>query len=236
MTKKPDATATQQAKTRDSEIYEQVFDAMLEQKLAPGTRLSEDKLGQVFGVSRTIIRKVLQRLAYEGVVDMHHNRGASVAQTSQAQVREAFTARRSVELAVVEQACKHINAEQLEHLTQILDAEQAAIQANDHGRAIRLSGEWHLVMASYCGNEFLESFSRSLISRCSLIIAQYEVLDSKLCPGDDHHAILDAIRQRDIPLAQQLMAEHIAHIEAKIRLDTPEDNSLSSIFNHGKSA
>nr|HPQ96860.1 GntR family transcriptional regulator [Thiolinea sp.] len=40
---------------RDEEIYEHVFDALLEHKLAPGTRLSEDRLGQAFGVSRTII-------------------------------------------------------------------------------------------------------------------------------------------------------------------------------------
>ena len=152
-------------RARDEVIYERVFDAILEQRLAPGTRLSEDKLGQVFGVSRTIIRKVLQRLEHEGVVEIHRNRGASVANTTAEQARQVLVARQAIERAIVLSACEHIQAEDLQRLQLLIQAEQAAIQAQDRGRALRLSGELHLQLAEACGNEFLANFARMMVSR-----------------------------------------------------------------------
>lgn len=207
-----------QERSRDEIIYAQVFDAILEQKLAPGTRLSEDKLGQLFGVSRTIVRKVLQRLEHEGVVDIHRNRGASVASTSADQARQAFVARRAVEQAIVECACTRISPEQLAELREIIEEEQEAVHQQDKGRALRLSGELHLQLADACGNEFLAGFARSLVSRCSLIIAQYETASGELCSTDEHSRIIDAIAAGDRELAVSLMHEHICHIEGKLNL------------------
>lgn len=224
---------TAKTQTRDAEIYGKVFDALLEQKLAPGTRLSEDKLGQVFGVSRTIIRKVLQRLEHEGVVEIHHNRGASVANTSFTQARQTFEARRIIELAVVRQACENIRPEHIKQLQQIIKKEQKARTEGDRGRALRLSGEWHLLLANYCGNEFLSGFARSLVSRCSLIIAQYET-SSDICPQDEHADILAAIVRNDPETATRLMEEHIQHIEDKTEIkDVDPGPDLAEIFGEG---
>jgi DNA-binding GntR family transcriptional regulator len=221
---------TAKNRTRDATIYEQVFDALLEQKLAPGTRLSEDKLGQVFGVSRTIIRKVLQRLEHEGVVEIHHNRGASVANTSLTQARQTFEARRIIELAVVHKACENIQPEHIEQLQQIIAREQKARSEGDRGRALRLSGEWHLLLANLCGNEFLARFARSLVSRCSLIIAQYET-NNNICPQEEHTDILNAIIRNDAETAARLMSEHIQHIEDKTELkDEAPEPDLAEIF------
>jgi len=216
---------------RDEAIYERVFDAILEQRLAPGTRLSEDKLGQVFGVSRTIVRKVLQRLEHEGVVEIHRNRGASVASTTAQQARQVFAARRVIERAVVTEACGCISQSGLLHLRAIIAAEQDAIHHQDRGRALRLSGELHLRLADACGNGFLAGFARSLVSRCSLVIAQYETHASPLCSTDEHAQILDAIAAGDSALAVALMDEHISHIENKLSLsDDVPTLDLADIF------
>lgn len=227
-----DTNATKTATpSRDSEIYAQVFDALLEQKLAPGTRLSEDKLGQVFSVSRTIIRKVLQRLEHEGVVEIHRNRGAIVANTSYEQAQQTFEARRVIELAIIRLACENIKPQHIEQLQQLMADTQTARMEGDRGRSLRLSGEWHLVLAELAGNEFLARFARSLISRCSLIIAQYEVDTDKLCPQDEHTDILEAIIAKDEKLAGRLMLEHIKHIEDKIEITNEKPTpDLAQIF------
>ncbi|MFZ1386297.1 MAG: GntR family transcriptional regulator [Thiolinea sp.] len=218
-------------RARDELIYERVFDAILEQRLAPGTRLSEDKLGQVFGVSRTIIRQVLQRLEHEGVVEIHRNRGASVARTSADQTRQAFAARQVVERAIVLSACEHLQPEAVQVLHAIIQAEQAALQANDRGRALRLSGELHLKLAELCGNEFLAHFARTMVSRCSLIIAQYEAHAHELCSIEEHTEIIHAIADKNSELAVRLMVEHIQHIEAKLVLsEAPANQDLAAIF------
>ena len=65
---------------RDEAIYRNLYAAIVENHLEPGTKLPEDTLAEAFAVSRTSIRKVLQRLAYERLVDIRLNRGATVAQ------------------------------------------------------------------------------------------------------------------------------------------------------------
>ncbi len=56
--------------TQDDIVYGHIFDAILEQRLPPGTKLSEEAMGEIFGVSRTIIRRALLRLSVEQVVNI----------------------------------------------------------------------------------------------------------------------------------------------------------------------
>ena len=60
-------------KPSEAWIYDQVFSAILDQRLMPDTKLTEKDLCDVFGVSRTIIRKVLLRLSID--VGRHFLRG-----------------------------------------------------------------------------------------------------------------------------------------------------------------
>ena len=76
--------------TQDDIVYAHIFEAILEQRLAPGTKLSEEALGEIFGVSRTIIRRALARLAHGGVVLLRPNRGAVVASPSIEEARQVF--------------------------------------------------------------------------------------------------------------------------------------------------
>ena len=64
------------------EIVEKIFAAILEHRLAPGTKLGEDRLATIFGASRAKIREVLAKLAHEQVVELIPQRGAFVARPS----------------------------------------------------------------------------------------------------------------------------------------------------------
>ena len=67
--------AESRAVTGDEAVYRSVYDAILAHKLPPGTKLAEDSLGEVFGVSRTVVRKALFRLTHDGIVEIRPNRG-----------------------------------------------------------------------------------------------------------------------------------------------------------------
>ena len=80
-------------------------------------------------------------------------------------------------------------------------------------------------------NPPLLSFQRSLVSQCSLIIAQYESGSKSHCSYDEHYELIDAISQRDKPLALQLMQHHLDHIENKLSLDDEvSSDDLRAIF------
>uniref|UniRef100_UPI0013CE8A8A GntR family transcriptional regulator n=1 Tax=Pseudomonas viridiflava TaxID=33069 RepID=UPI0013CE8A8A len=154
--------------TQDDIVYAHIFDAILEQRLAPGTRLSEEALGEIFGVSRTIIRRALSRLGHEGVVLLRPNRGAVVASPSVEEARQVFFARRMVEKAITELAVEHATAAQLAQLRQMESDERDSFSRGDRGAGIRLSGECRLQLAVAAGNAPLISLQRRLVFQTSL--------------------------------------------------------------------
>jgi hypothetical protein len=61
----------------DQAIYERIVESVLDHRLPPGTRLTEDRLCGIFGVSRTRIKPILVRLANERIITLTHNRVAN---------------------------------------------------------------------------------------------------------------------------------------------------------------
>ncbi|MEE4681872.1 GntR family transcriptional regulator [Pseudomonas alliivorans] len=219
--------------TQDDIVYAHIFDAILEQRLAPSTRLSEEALGEIFGVSRTIIRRALSRLGHEGVVLLRPNRGAVVASPSVEEARQVFFARRMVEKAITELAVEHATATQLARLRQMVSDERDSFARGDRGAGIRLSGEFHLQLAVAARNAPLISFQRSLVSQTSLIIAQYETGNRTHCSYDEHNQLIDAIEARDAALAVELMMHHMDHIDSKLNLDEDaSSDDLQAVFSH----
>ena len=219
--------------TQDDVVYAHIFEAILEQRLAPGTKLSEEALGEIFGVSRTIIRRALSRLGHEGVVLLRPNRGAVVASPSVEEARRVFFARRLVEKAITELAVEHATAEQLAGLRQMVSEERDSFARGDRGAGIRLSGEFHLQLAVAANNAPLISFQRSLVSQTSLIIAQYESGNRSHCSWDEHNRLIDAIEARDARLAVELMMHHMDHIDNKLNLDDEgASDDLHAVFSH----
>jgi DNA-binding GntR family transcriptional regulator len=231
--KKPTRNGKARTGTQDDIVYAHIFDAILEQRLAPGTKLSEEALGEIFGVSRTIIRRALSRLAHEGVVLLRPNRGAVVASPSVEEARQIFFARRMVERAITELAVQHASAEQLAELRQMVADEQDCFARGDRGAGIRLSGEFHLKLAEAAKNAPLVSFQRSLVSQTSLIIAQYESGNRSHCSFDEHNQLIDAIVARDSEKAVSLMMHHMDHIDSKLNLDEDSaSDDLHAVFSH----
>src|SRR6476620_3680188 len=78
---------------------------IVEGALAPGVKLNERKLCETLGISRTPLREALKVLAAEGLIDISPNKGASVSQMSEAEIRETFELMSGLEAFSGELAC-----------------------------------------------------------------------------------------------------------------------------------
>ncbi|KPC51729.1 GntR family transcriptional regulator [Amantichitinum ursilacus] len=201
------------SRTRDEIIYENLHAAIFEVQLPPGTRLPEDELAETFGVSRTGIRKVLQRLAHERLVDIIPNRGASVAQPSVKEAREVFAARRMIECAALPQVIGHARPAQIKALGAIMLKEDEAQLAGNRAAAIRYSGEFHLALIRIADNDTLAHFLGELVARSSLIIATYGAPIAVSCRHSEHEQILDLISNRATAEAVAWMDQHLLSVE-----------------------
>ncbi|MCM5570592.1 GntR family transcriptional regulator [Burkholderiaceae bacterium FT117] len=197
-------------------MHAAILEAVMSHQLPPGTRLVEMPLCEAFGVNRSLLRRVLVRLASEKVIELHHNRGALIAQASPRETREVFEARRLIETALL-QAHAAPEPRMQQALAALVDEEERAHREGERSRLIRLSGEFHLRLVGAFGNRELVSLLRGLVARTSLMIALYETPGHGVCSFDEHREILDAIRAGDMAAAARLMGHHLEHCEMKLR-------------------
>lgn len=198
------------------DIYPRLFDAILEQRIAPASRFTEESLGDTFGVSRSVIRRVLAKLSHQQVVILRPNQRAQVAAPDAQQTRQILEARRLTEITVVQLACVHATPTQVRQLRELIARERDCIEKDQRGPAIRLSGEFHLQLAAMARNAPLAQFLNSLVPLTSLAIAQFEAKACTYCAWQEHGAIIDAVEQRDATTAVALMTQHLDHLESKL--------------------
>lgn len=204
--------------TGSNEIYERIYAAILEHRLNPGCKLGEDRLAAIFDVSRARIREVLARLAHEGIVDLFPQRGAFLAKPSAERARHVFEMRRLLEPGVITRLMTAITPAKLAKLREHQAREQDARRRNDKRAVIRLSGEFHTLLAELAGNSLIEKTVRDLTTMTCLIIFLYDTPTPVACRADEHSSIIDAIGKHDGARAAKLMLEHLDHIEGSLDL------------------
>ncbi|WP_250515880.1 GntR family transcriptional regulator [Caballeronia sp. INDeC2] len=200
----------------DARIYRSIFEGVLNRRLTPGTKLPEPELCALFGVGRAVVRRALEKLAYDGIVVLRPNKGAVIAQPTREETRAIFEARRSVERGLVELAAERASPADIAILRAQLDEEHEAMHRFDQPSWARLASAFHLRIAALSGNAILERYLGELISRCSLIVGAYEPVGNAPCEHDEHTAILDCLEARDAAGAIAHMTAHLQSLEARI--------------------
>ncbi len=213
------------------EIVEKIYAAVLEHRLAPGTKLGEDRLATIFRTSRARVREVLARLANEQVVELIPQRGAFVAKPTVEQATDVFEARRLIEPGILRRLVARLDANILAALREHQRKETEARRLDDTRAIVRLSGEFHLLLAELAGNTALVRSMRELSTITCLIIVLYDAPTATSCRADDHGHIVAAIAAKDSARAEALMLHHLDEIEQSLKLDgAAAEVDLEAIF------
>ncbi len=230
-TSNPKATPARRREHSVEEIAEKISVAILEHRLAPGTKLGEDRLATIFGANRPKIREVLARLAHEQVVELIPQRGAFVAKPTVEQAHDVFEARRLIEPGIVRRLIENPDAQKVQRLQLHLKQEAEARQREDTRAIVRLSGEFHVLLAELAGNTALARIMRELSTLTCLIISLYDAPTATSCRADEHEELVAAIQRADAKQAATLMLHHLDHIQQSLNLDrASEEADLESIF------
>lgn len=201
--------------------------AILQHKLPPGTKLSEDEVGEIYGVSRTIVRSALQSLAHSQLVTIEKNRGAFIASPSPREAHEVFEARGLIEPRIAYMATDRMTAGALEQLRDHIAQEHEALHAHDTGLALALSGRFHRSIAEIADHDVFTSFVDSLISRSSLIIALYWKRPDTACESHSHEALISAFEKKNASAAENIMRSHIVDLHSGLDLKQEQRPQIS---------
>jgi DNA-binding GntR family transcriptional regulator len=179
-----------------------------------------------------VVRKALARLAHERVVELRTNRGAIVASPSVEESRNLFAARHVIESAIVDSLARSITKAQARELRSLVQEENAAYQRGEVRAGLKLSIDFHRVLARMAGNTVLADFLEQLVARTPLVLLAYRgPVQHAGCANDEHAAIVDALAAGQPERAVKLMRSHLDELAGQLQLEDEEPAmDLAAIF------
>jgi DNA-binding GntR family transcriptional regulator len=198
-------------------LYDRLVDAVIDKTLRPGQHLNEVKLATSYSVPRSRVRRVLERLRDEAVVEFHLNRGAFISRPTVEEANDVFEARRNLEVIIVRLACARAMAADVERLRAHLTVQRDVFD-NLRPEMNRVAGEFHILVAETARNSVLARMLKLLMRRVCLIQSLYEKRTGVLCLVHEHERLVELIAANDPQGAEEEALRHFAHIEASLDL------------------
>lgn len=205
---------------RDAETaYDHLYEAIVDQRLLPGTKLTEQALADAMNVSRRSLGAAMQRLVWEKLIVTVPNHGAYIATPDVQEVQDVFGARIAIESGTTEAVARYATEDQLAQLSANLAEERELRRQGRIREAIHLSGGFHVLMAAMSGNVILAEQVRILVARTSLIVDLFENQSGMTGWHDHHDDLIDLCRARKVDEAVALMREHILELRDGLALE-----------------
>ncbi len=184
--------------------------AIIDGRLGPGTRLVERGLGEMLGVSRTLVREALRQLEAEGWVSNADSKGPAVTVLTAESARQLYEVRRALEGLAAERAAALASPAQVAQLRESLDAMREHVAAGDmlaHQAEIEV---FYAILLRAGGNPLLAE----LIAAQRGQLAQLRRLSlaqpaRALASIADKQRLVDAIARGDGAAARQISEAHI---------------------------
>jgi DNA-binding GntR family transcriptional regulator len=214
--------------TSATEISDRIIEAVMAQKLAPGSRLGEQLLALLFDCSRTVVREALTRLAARGIVTVSSRRGWYLIEPSLDEAREAFEARRVIEMGLI-RCTTGVSKPAIKLLKSHLSKEKAAIKGADVGLRSFLLGDFHVCLAECLGNTLLADTLRDYTARTTLIAMLYQSSHDAAHSCAEHAEIVVALEKGEWAIAEQIMQRHIGNVQAALKLQPPSGDALAEL-------
>lgn len=209
-------------------MYIALRDAIIAHRLPPGTKLTEDELASIYAISRTLVRSGLQALAHDRLVVLEPNRGAFVAKPTREEAVQIFEARALVEPNVASLAAAHATRADIARLENHLEEEARTENTRSEGESIKMSANFHLLIADMSRQAVLVGFVRELLSQSSLIIALYWKRRETTCESCAHSALVTALAAHRGEEAAHIMKTHIEDLMSGLDL-SPQEAKTSSL-------
>lgn len=214
MSEQPAAlTATEQA-------YRSIRAQIVSGELAEGERLTEKRLSDDLGLSRTPVREAISRLILEGFVERHSGYDTRVARFPEDEIEQIFQLRRLLETYSARRAAKLATADDVARLREILETMRAHTPPRseaDYRILTEANEEFHRVIVAAARAPRLTALMRLAFDVGMVVRTYRSYTDADLVRSLHHHAeLIDAIEARAPEWAESLMSAHLLSGESRV--------------------
>ncbi|MEM1483307.1 GntR family transcriptional regulator [Oscillospiraceae bacterium PP1C4] len=187
--------------------------------LKPGDSVSENTVAAALGSSRTPIRETFSKLAADGLIDVHPQRGTYISLIDMKRVKESVFMRATLEEAVMRVACAGISEDQIFRLEANFNQQSFCFNKGKMQEVFELDNKMHELLFEACG---MEHVWQAILS---IAADSYRIRYLKLSAGvrgeetiAEHLEIIRAIREQDVERGCRLMRDHVAKLDEDVEV------------------
>lgn len=191
-------------------------------RYSPGAKVSVEELSRELGVSRTPLWGAIYRLEAEGIVEIVPRLGVYLINYAASKVIDIYVAREALEGMLARLAAERITERQMAALRANIDEQRDHLKNNDIDGYYAAALHFHELIIEAAGSDTLGRLLQSIFAQIKAMRVQKKYMPMHLPQScDDHEKILDALRRRDLDLAEREARRHIRDLTDEIRRVLP---------------
>ncbi len=197
-------------------LFEDVRENILRGKYPAGARITESKICDEFGVSRTPVREAFKQLELEGLISNIPNRGAYVLGFSKQDIQDIYELRKATEIIAIKWSIERITKEEQDALQEAYDLMEFYTLKKDVEKMMQINSRFHEIIYKSTHSRFLEQTLKSYqfyLHKTRKAALQAENFLNQVL--SEHKMILDAIYTQDFSAGEKAVLEHISNAQER---------------------
>jgi DNA-binding GntR family transcriptional regulator len=191
-------------------LFEELKEAILAGKLAPGEHLDEGKLATSLKVGPVALREALRALEEQGYITFRPDNQVVVSKPTREEIEDYYTISGVLEGLAARLAVERARPEEVEYLRDLHQSLKEACQKRDLTRYFDANNRFHRSIAEIARNERLfrlvDQLRQDIQKTRILALRVPDRLDYSM---REHDQILDAFLKRNPELAESTMVRHL---------------------------
>ncbi len=202
---------------------EHLRDSIVDGTLKMGQVLSERKISEDLGVSKSPVREALAQLRDEGLVIIEPQKGARVFTLSEAEVAQICDFRQAIETAAFEMALARNQEGLADEMDAVVEEMTLAQKRGNMKRYLALDTRFHQLIFKYSGNDYLSASYSRYVGKIAALRTHLSSLPKHTeLSYDEHKELAKAVRRGDMTEIRELLEEHIDRTRQAYSIATKE--------------
>jgi len=190
--------------------YQAIKKMIMQYQLVPGQKITYDQLSEKIKLSTTPIINALNRLKQEDFVSFIPNRGFFIKSIDVEEIAELFEVRQALESKTVVDSIKNLKPEMMKSIEEAMVAHREYYYDIVTRKRQALDASFHLKIAEMSGNKSMTIILKHVFELIYLRHRSEGISpERQIESAEEHQAIFDAIREKDVSTAQEMMVRHV---------------------------
>ncbi|WP_136440412.1 GntR family transcriptional regulator [Pacificoceanicola onchidii] len=189
---------------------EHLRNSIVDGSLKMGQVLSERKISEELGVSKSPVREALAQLRDEGLVSIEPQKGARVFTLSDSEVTQICDFRQAIETAAFELALSRDSDGLASNMSRVVEDMERARARGDEKEYLALDTTFHHLIFQHAGNDYLTASYTRYVGKIAALRTHLAKLPQHTnLSFEEHQKIAAAVRRGDMTEIRNLLIEHI---------------------------